>query len=394
MEAVGEYGGLELDRTRLIAEVSTGYTYFRDGDVLVAKITPCFENGKGGIAEGLTNGIGFGTTELHVIRPCDELDKRFLFYLTISHPFRDMGAGWMYGAGGQKRVPDEFVRNFRTPFPAFDEQRAIAAFLDLETARIDGLIAKKERQIELLQEKRAALISHAVTKGLDPKAPMKPSGIEWLGDVPAHWEVIQLRRITLSRCDGPFGSGLKSEHYTDEGIRVIRLQNIRFAEFDNADQAFIDPDHYRALGDHNVEPGDLLIAGLGDENHPVGRACVAPDHLGTAMVKADCFRYRLCRKKADPTYFGYLLSTSAADLKGAYASGTTRSRMNLNDTADRAVLLPPLNEQEAIAGFLVGEVKHHDRLRAKIEQSIGLLQEYRTALISAGVTGKIDVRTK
>jgi type I restriction enzyme S subunit len=120
--------------------------------------------------------VGSGTTELHVLRPTPRLDPAFLFYLTISHPFRSIGTAYMYGAGGQKRVPDDFVRDFRHPIPTIDEQRAIAAFLDRETARIDALIEKKRRQIELLHEKRAALISHVVTKGLDPSAPMNDSG--------------------------------------------------------------------------------------------------------------------------------------------------------------------------------------------------------------------------
>ena len=102
----------------------------------------------------------------------------------------------MYGAGGQKRVPDDFVRNFLHPFPPSEEQRAIAAFLDRETARIDALMEKKQRQIELLQEKRAALISHAVTKGLDPTVPMKDSGVEWLGKIPAHWQSPGLCKVS------------------------------------------------------------------------------------------------------------------------------------------------------------------------------------------------------
>ena len=120
-----------------------------------------------------------------------------------------------------------------------DEQRAIAGFLDREAARIDALVAKKEELIGLLQEKRAALITHTVTKGLDPSAPMKDPGIEWLGKIPAHWDCLSLARVTLSRCDGPFGSGLKSEHYTDEGVRVVRLQNIGWAEFSDTDRAYL-----------------------------------------------------------------------------------------------------------------------------------------------------------
>jgi len=167
MEAVHEYGGLTLSQTRPFAEVATGYTYFRDGDVLIAKITPCFENGKGSIAQDLVHGIGFGTTELHVLRPCPELDRRFLFYVTISHAFRHLGAAEMYGAGGQKRVPDDFIKDFRQPVPTLQEQRAIAAFLDRETARIDALIEKIRKSIDLLREYRTALITAAVTGKID-----------------------------------------------------------------------------------------------------------------------------------------------------------------------------------------------------------------------------------
>lgn len=173
MEAVGEYGGLNLDAEKPIDEIGTGYTYFRDGDVVVAKITPCFENGKGALATGLKNGIAFGTTELHVLRPSESMDRLFLFYLTISQPFREVGASEMYGAGGQKRVPDGFIRDLRPAIPPLDEQRAIAAFLDHETARIDALIAKVKSAIGQLHEYRAALIADAVTGKIDVRSFVK-----------------------------------------------------------------------------------------------------------------------------------------------------------------------------------------------------------------------------
>lgn len=195
MEAVGEFGGLDLSRTTSLASVGPGYTCFRDGDVVVAKITPCFENGKGAHAAGLVNGIAFGTTELHVLRSARALDERFLFYATLSSAFRRLGEGEMYGAGGQKRVPESFVKNLRHPLPPLAEQRAVAAFLDRETARFDELTAKKERLIQLLQEKRAALITRAVTNGLDPSVPMKDSGVGWLGQIPRHWEVKPLKHL-------------------------------------------------------------------------------------------------------------------------------------------------------------------------------------------------------
>ena len=113
----------------------------------------------------------------------------------------------------------------------------------------------------------------------------RESGVEWLGQIPTHWTCLSLARVTRSRCDGPFGSGLKSQHYSVDGVRVIRLQNIGGPEFLNSDQVFVDESHADALGNHSVLHEDLLVAGLGDDAHPVGRACVAPEGLGRAMVK-------------------------------------------------------------------------------------------------------------
>lgn len=177
MEAIGEDGTLNLERTRAIGEVENGYTYFRDGDVAVAKITPCFENGKGAVMHGLTGGVGFGTTELIVARPrAEEVVSGFLHWLFVSTQFRKLGEATMYGAGGQKRVPDEFVRNFAIAFPPTEEQAAIVTFLDRETAKFDALTAEAEKAIGLLKERRSALISAAVTgkidvRGLVPTAP-------------------------------------------------------------------------------------------------------------------------------------------------------------------------------------------------------------------------------
>ena len=163
MDAVGNFGGLDLDDVRELEEVYDGYTYFADGDICVAKITPCFENGKGALAEGLTNGVGFGTTELHVVRPEPHLDRRFLFYISIADDFRKLGESEMYGAGGQKRIDEGFIKDWRPPLPSLHMQRRIARFLDEKTARIDGLIKKILDSIECLEEYRSAQITAAVT---------------------------------------------------------------------------------------------------------------------------------------------------------------------------------------------------------------------------------------
>jgi len=168
MEAISDDGSLNLERTRPIGEVETGYTYFREGDVTIAKITPCFENGKGAVMRGLFGGIGFGTTELIVARAKPfEATSNYLHWLFISAWFRKYGEASMYGAGGQKRVSDDFVRDFAIAIPAISEQQIITTFLDHETAKLDTLTTEAQRAITLLQERRTAVISATVTGKID-----------------------------------------------------------------------------------------------------------------------------------------------------------------------------------------------------------------------------------
>jgi type I restriction enzyme, S subunit len=188
MEAIGENGGIEIKESKPREELNGAFTQFESGDVVVAKITPCFENGKGALIEGLPGGFGAGTTELHVLRSGPKLDPHFLFYVTMSHQFRRLGAGAMSGAAGQKRVPADFIADYRLTAPSCDGQRAIADFLDRETARIDDLIAKKERLISLSRERTVARITALMTHGLNGNSAVKDSGLQWLGGVPQHWK--------------------------------------------------------------------------------------------------------------------------------------------------------------------------------------------------------------
>jgi len=167
MNAVGEYGGIRLDINKPLNDVYDGYTYFRNDDVVIAKITPCFENGKGAKAEYLTNGIAFGTTELHVMRPLEGYSSRWLFYLSICHAFREIGASEMYGAGGQKRVPESFIKNFRLGIPSYEEQESIADFIDTETQKINDMLRVNNQAIDRLIEYKKALISSTVTGQID-----------------------------------------------------------------------------------------------------------------------------------------------------------------------------------------------------------------------------------
>lgn len=387
MDAVCEHGGLRLDQTRPLEDVRSGFTYFREGDVVVAKITPCFENGKGSIAHGLTHGVGFGTTELHVIRAQRHLNTHFLFYLTISHAFRKLGASEMYGAGGQKRVPNDFVRDFPTPLPPVDDQQAIARFLDEQTKKIDDLIEAKRTLLNLLKEKRQAVITHAVTKGLDPNAKLTPSGIDWLGDVPEHWNVVPLRHVCESVQTGPFGSQLHQSDYLPGGIPLINPVHLVSGRVAPDEQSAVDEATQQRLSRHQVVPGDILFARRGE----IGRCGMVGEDQGGWLCGTGCMRLRL--SKGEPSYYNLMFNSHgfAATLT-VNAVGTTM--LNINNTVLMRMVVPwpPLHEQRAIVEWVNETRDRIQSLSNEVERAIEQLWAYRSALISAAVTGKIDVR--
>ncbi len=387
MEAVGEHGGLDLTRTKPYDEVSSGYTYFADGDVIVAKITPCFENGKGALAAGLMNGSAFGTTELHVLRALDAIDRSYLFYATLADAFRRLGEAEMYGAGGQKRVPETFVKDFKHPIPPVPEQRAIAAFLDRETARIDALVAKKERLIELLQEKRTALITRAVTKGLDPTVPMRDSGVEWLGEIPAHWEVKRLWHLTPAERRIMYGIVLPGPN-VDDGVPIVKggdvaADRLRLDRLNRTTRE-IEAGYVRS----RLRAGDLVYAIRGS----IGEVAIVPREIEGANLTQDAARIAYTDATHGPWLLHALKSRVVFGQLEAGALGATIRGINIRDLKRTNLVVPPIAEQRVIAAFLDRETARIDALIAKVREAIERLRELRTALISAAVTGKIDVR--
>ena len=390
ISSVDEVGGIIKTEEMIFKNApSRARRLVKNGDVIVSTVRTYLK----AIApikspnENLVFSTGFA-----VIRPNKELLPAFAAYLFKAHYLIELIISRSVGVSYPAINSSDLV-SLKTALPSLEEQHTIAFFLNRETEKIDTLIAKQERLIELLAEKRTALISHAVTKGLNPDAPMKDSGVEWLGEVPGHWKVLSLARITSLKCDGPFGSGLKTEHYTDEGARVIRLQNIRKGSFDDSDSAYIDLKYFQQdLSLHEVRRGDLLIAGLGDSNNTVGRACVAPPGIEPALVKADCFRFRLIPNEAESEFVSLQLTAGAEATAGFLATGSTRSRIPLSVTSSRKIALPPINEQKTILQYIWKLQDKIDTLITKARRAIDLLKERRTALISAAVTGKIDVR--
>ncbi|RQU72142.1 restriction endonuclease subunit S [Burkholderia cenocepacia] len=388
MEAIGDDGSLNLERTRPIRQVETGYTYFRDGDVTLAKITPCFENGKGALMRGLQGGVGFGTTELIVVRPRPaHTSGEYLNWIFRSPGFRQQGEASMYGAGGQKRVPDDFVRNFAWAFPPLPEQTAIAAFLDRETSKINSLIAEQEKLLTLLTEKRQATISHAVTRGLSPDAPMKDSGVVWLGDVPAHWKVVPL----AYRYNIQLGKMLDSAKITGDHLRpYLRVFDVQWGYINTDELPVMDFDE-DAREKFRLAPGDILVNEGG--SYP-GRSAIWRGTLDECYYQKALHRLRPYSAETDTTQFFYYVLFWAAH-HGVFSYGgneTTIEHLPAEKLRRYRFAFPPIEEQSQIATFLNVETAKLDALRAEAERAIDLLKERRSALIASAVTGKIDVR--
>jgi type I restriction enzyme, S subunit len=298
-------------------------------------------------------------------------------------------------SAAQPGLSVEIISNIDVPYPPLDEQCAIAAFVDRETAKIDALIAEQEKLIVLLAEKRQVTISHAVTKGLNPDAPMKDSGVTWLGEVPIHWgHARKLLDLVTSHqhsfVNGPFGSDLLTSELVAEGVPIIYIRDINAMGYRRVSEWHVTREKALQLQFCNVQPGDILVAKVGD---PPGVAAVYPAGEPQAIVTQDVIRLRLDADKALPRYICWLLNSRYGKTTIEQISvESTRTRVGLGEYKQLRFVVPPLPEQVSIATFLDVECARLDALTAEATRAIALLKERRSSLIAAAVTGQIDVR--
>lgn len=272
--------------------------------------------------------------------------------------------------------------------PPINEQIIIGEFLDFETAQIDTLIDKQQTLIQLLKEKRQAVISHAVTKGLNPDAPMKDSGVEWLGEVPEHWVVKKNKHLLEFVTSGSRGW---AEYYSDEGKLFFRITNLTRDTIEPKLESIrnVNPPSGAEGERSKIKLNDLLISITAD----LGSVCVADDSIAGGFVSQ---HVSLCRPNSSVksarwlAYF--ILSDSAKEQFIGSGYGGTKIQLSLEDIRELSIAYPPKKEQEDIALYVDKKLEKFETLMNQAEQAIQLIQERRTALISAAVTGKIDVR--
>ena len=283
------------------------------------------------------------------------------------------------------------LKKLKIPYPSLIEQQAIANFLDHETAQIDTLIEKQQTLIQLLKEKRQGVISHAVTKGLNPDAPMKDSGVEWLGEVPEHWEVSKLKYY--SSIQG--GYAFSSDSFTEEGVQILKIGNVYQNRLALERQpTFVPEVMLEALPDFIVKDGDILMSLTGTLGKRDYGFAVAIKDDGKYLLNQRVAKLNPADEKIDRDFLlNVLWSESYLNQLYSLPSGTKQANLSNSDVLDIVITLPPSKtEQKEIAVELQNQKDTFDKAIQKAMTSIELMQERRTALISAAVTGKIDVR--
>ena len=338
-----------------------------------------------GKTKGMVAQLGIDTTcnqSMGAIIPNDLSYARYLFWWITSNyqNIRNM-------AGGDLRdgLNLEHLGNMNCPLPTYEETQKIANFLDHETAQIDSLIAKQEKLIELLKEKRQAVISHAVTKGLNPDAAMKDSGVEWLGQVPEHWTVSKLKHfVNVVDC-----KHITAEFF-DEGIPLASIGEVKGWKVNLSNAKLTNEKYYQELIDGNRKPqvGDIIYT----RNATVGEASLVHAELPKFALGQDVCLIHIIQKLSSEYLLHFLKSEIIKIQLNSAMVGSTFKRINVDDIRNYVIVIPPIEEQECILKDLDQKIEKYDSLINFAVKQIQLMQERRTALISSAVTGKIDLR--
>lgn len=352
---------------------------FDTDDILFGKLRPYLA--KAYRAESSGEAVG----DFHVMRPVAGINSRFAQYQILNREFIAIVDGSTFGSK-MPRASWEFVGGMKVTTPPLPEQTQIAAFLDRETAKIDGLVAEQRRLMELLKEKRKAVISHAVTQGLNPHAPMKPSGIEWLGDVPVHWEVSAIKRYADRITDGAHVSP-----ETENGVfHFVSTKDVGADSIDFESCLRTSEKSFEYLVNTGCRPlmGDVLFS----KDGTIGRTVVVREDRDF-VVASSLIIIRPTIEILDSDFLNWLCqSLNIANQVECFVKGAGLPRLSIQNLTKVVGCFPPLAEQKTIAVFLDTEAAKFNTLTAEAQRAIDLLQERRTALISAAVTGQIDVR--
>jgi type I restriction enzyme S subunit len=331
--------------------------------------------------------IGEANVNQHVavVRSDSTIEPRFLAYLLSADPGQEQIVLSQTGSG-REGLTFEAIRNFAVPLPLIPEQKQIAAFLDWKTGQIDALIARKQELLEKLKEKRLAVITQAVTRGLNSTAPLRDSGISWLGQVPVHWDVVRFS-FFIGFQEGP---GIMAVDFRDEGIPLLRIRNVQTDIVDLEGCNFLDPEMVDARwNNYRCKAGDLLISCSAS----TGLVSEVDEAASGAIPYTGIIRLWPQGNKITQEFIRWLVSSDLFfwQIK-LLQTGSTMLHFGPAHLSLMQITLPPVTEQSEIAEHLNMVTARIDALVESNLRMISMLTEYRTALITAATTGKIDVR--
>lgn len=355
------------------------YTYFANNDVLFAKVTPCFENLNTAIASNLLNGIGFGSSEINVLRFSDKCYTRYFFYLICSRQFIDKGCASMSGVGGLKRVNPLAVTTFEFELPPRLEQEAIADYLDKECDKITREINLLERKADCYRHLRRSLINRTVTRGLDPNVPLKPSGSDWIGGIPQHWNYERVGKYFHNNTVYNKNFQFKHAFKFFKGTIILKDEFFEEDEYQDAYEKYT-----------IVEQNDIVINGL-NLNYDFKSMRVGKVSKKGIITSA----YIILRpyENVYSSFFNYLFK-SFDYRKFFHGMGKgVRLTLSFNDLRTLEIPIPPLNEQREITEYLDENCSKIDSIIEKIKLKIERLKELKRSLINEVVTGQRTIKT-
>ena len=335
---------------------------------------------------GVSSYKGIVSPAYLIFKPKKDLNPQFLKYQLRDKYIIDQFMISSLSVGTiQRQIKNHLLRKIEIPIPSISEQTQIATFLDHETAKIDNLIAKQEKLIELLEEQRKSVISHAVTKGLDPNVPMKDSGIEWLGEIPKHWNISKLRYYLDGIKDGTHGTHVS----TTEGQLLLSGKNIKNGKLvitDNERKISLE-DHQKITANGFPKKGDLLINVVGT----IGQSCIYELDTPISFQRSVCFLR--ANNKLKPNFLQRILESNLSQnqLK-ILTNKSTIGGVYMGDLVELIIPVVPIKEQNKITDYLDREIQEIVNCIDKQKLLIEKLKEYRSSIISHAVTGKIDVR--
>lgn len=330
---------------------------------------------------------GIVSPAYYIYQPKAEYHSKYIHFLIRSAYYIQSYKNYSKGIRvNQWDLESEAFTHIDLLLPSLDEQQKIVSFLDTETTRIDNLIAKQEKLIELLEEQRKSIISHAVTKGLNPNAPMKDSGVEWLGEVPENFNCIKLKQLAIGKLT--YGANESADQEVKEHPRYIRITDIK-------EDGTLHPETFKSLSPETAEQyllsnNDILFARSGAT---VGKTFKYSDSWGVCCFAGYLIKISINAKIANPDYIFYYLNSHAYwEYVSSNQSQSTIQNVSAEKYANFTIAVPKLAEQNAIVNYLNKETERLNILIAKQKTLIEKLKEYRSSIISHAVTGKIDIR--